>query len=280
MTQSVVLSGVGLHTGRPVSVTLHLSHGPVRLASPRGEAPLDALVVVSTVRATTVESHDGRIRVGTVEHALAALAGLGIHDDITLHVDGPEMPLLDGGATTWCEALARLGLPRSHPPARDRREVRPEPRLRVSRHAVVDVGDSRFELTPADGVDVSVHIDLADDRLTAGARWQGDPVDFVERIAPARTFALSRDVEDLVRRGLARHVDPHSVVVLAPDAIHSAGLPFSPDEPARHKLLDLLGDLYLHGGPPIGRVHAIRPGHSANALAIKRALDEGILERL
>jgi UDP-3-O-acyl-N-acetylglucosamine deacetylase len=67
------------------------------------------------------------------------------------------------------------------------------------------------------------------------------------------------------------------VVVLTPDAILCAGRPFAPDEPARHKLLDMMGDLYLHGGPPAGRLRAVRPGHAANARAFARAREEGIL---
>ena len=78
---------------------------------------------------------------------------------------------------------------------------------------------------------------------------------------------LARDIGELVAGGLARHVEPASVVVLAPEAILHAGRAFSPDEPARHKLLDLLGDLYLSGGPPLGRLRAVRPGHAANAVA-------------
>ena len=128
-------------------------------------------------------------------------------------------------------------------------------------------------------MDVEVCIDLGYPRFAAEARWQGSPQDFVDRIAPARTFTLARDVEELVRRGLARHVDPDSVVVLAPDAVHHSGRPFRADEPARHKLLDLIGDLYLHGGPPLGRVLAVRPGHASNARAFRRALEEGVLVR-
>jgi UDP-3-O-[3-hydroxymyristoyl] N-acetylglucosamine deacetylase len=86
------------------------------------------------------------------------------------------------------------------------------------------------------------------------------------------------DFDELGRLGLARHVDPEAVVVLAPDGVHCRGA-FEADEPARHKLLDLVGDLYLHGGPPQGRMHAHRPGHSANAAAIARALEEGVLVR-
>lgn len=246
---------------------LQVRRGPVRLATGQGEATLEQLAVVATARATTVESGDARVRVGTVEHVLSALAGLGIHQDLTLRVEGPEMPLLDGGASAWCEALASLHLPSTRPA------------LRVTREAAFEVGPSRFELSPATEVDVEVRIDLGDPRFSKEARWQGQPGDYVERIAPARTFTLARDVEELVRRGLARHVDPASVVVLAPDAVHHAGRPFLADEPARHKLLNLIGDLYLHGGPPLGRVVASRPGHASNARAIRRAIEQGVLAR-
>jgi UDP-3-O-[3-hydroxymyristoyl] N-acetylglucosamine deacetylase len=226
------------------------------------------LRVAATARATTVQAQHVPLHVSTVEHAFAALAGLGIREGVTFHVEGPEMPLLDGAALAWCQALQRLGLA----PAR-----RPHPRLRVTRLAHYDLAQSHYELSPASTVDVSVCADFKDARLIPDARWQGAPLDFLARIASARTFALARDVEELARQGLARHVDPQSVVVLAPEAIHSAGPPFSPDEPARHKLLDLLGDLYLHGGPPLGRVHAVHPGHGPNHQAIERALEEGVL---
>lgn len=269
MTAEVVLEGVGLHSGQPSRVVLQAEPGPVRLRVGVGglEARIDELRVASTARATTVEAHGGRLRVGTVEHAFAALAGLSIHEGVTLEVHGPEMPLLDGGASAWCAAIADLGAASS------------PPRLRVARAAAFDVGPSRFELAPADGdfVEVVIRVDFDDARLAPEASWAGDAADFVERIAPARTFALAREVDELARRGLARHVDPACVVVLAPDAVLHAGRPFSPDEPARHKLLDLLGDLYLHGGPPIGRVRALRPGHAVNARALRRAIEEGVL---
>jgi UDP-3-O-[3-hydroxymyristoyl] N-acetylglucosamine deacetylase len=266
MRRCAEVSGRCLHTGGEARVVLRARPGPVRLRSGDVEATLAQVEVASTARATTVQACGGALRIGTVEHALAALAGLSIHDGVTLEVEGPEMPLLDGGAATWCQLLVGLGVDAS------------PPRLRVTRAASFDVGPSRFDFAPSDGsVEVHVRVDFDDDRLAPDARWSGDAADFVARIAPARTFALAHEVDELARRGLARHVDPASVVVVAPGAILHAGRPFSADEPARHKLLDLVGDLYLHGGPPIGRVHALRPGHAVNARAIRRALDEGVL---
>jgi UDP-3-O-acyl-N-acetylglucosamine deacetylase len=141
---------------------------------------------------------------------------------------------------------------------------------------VIDLGDSRYAFEPGDGIDVRVRFESGDPRLTADARWCGDAADFRSRIAPARTFALARDLPEIARLGLARHVDPRAVVVVLPGAVHCDG-PFAPDEPARHKLLDLVGDFYLRGGPPVGVVDARRPGHTANAAAIARALAERIV---
>jgi UDP-3-O-[3-hydroxymyristoyl] N-acetylglucosamine deacetylase len=266
--REIALEGVGLHTGAPCRVVLRARSGPVALCAAGVEARIDELVVVATARATTVEAPPRAFRVATVEHLFAALGGLGVYDGVTVAVDGPEMPLLDGGAGMWCVALDRLPLATSRP------------RSRILREAVINVGASRFELSPGDGVEVEVRVELDGfdgTGLLPTARWTGSAGDFRSRIAPARTFALARDIDELVQRGLARHVDPASVVVLAPDAVHHAGPPFTPDEPARHKLLDLIGDLYMHGGPPLGRVRALRPGHTANHRALRQARAEGIL---
>ncbi len=262
------VEGVGLHSGAQARVVLRACTGPVTLASGGVEAPIDELTVVSTARATTVEAREGTLRVGTVEHAFAALAGLGVYEGIALCVEGPEMPLLDGGATAWCDAIDRL------------RVARRPGGTRIARQAVLEVASSRYEFTPGPRVEVQVRLELAgfdEARVAAEARWSGDADDFKRRIATARTFTLARDVDELLAKGLARGVDPASVVVLSEDAILHAGRPFAPDEPARHKLLDLVGDLYLTGGPPLGRLRAVRPGHAANTAAMRRARAEGIV---
>jgi UDP-3-O-[3-hydroxymyristoyl] N-acetylglucosamine deacetylase len=266
--REIAVEGVGLHTGAPSRVVLRARPGPVTVHVGAVEARLDELVVVSTARATTVESRCGALRIATVEHAFAALGGLGVYEGVAVVVCGPEMPLLDGGAAAWCAALDRL-------PWTAR-----EPRSRIVREAVVEVGTSRFELSPCDRVDVEVHVEF--DGFDAAqvfpvARWNGSAGDFRSSIAPARTFALARDVDELVQAGLARHIDPASVVVLARDAAHHAGAPFLRDEPARHKLLDLIGDLHLYGGPPRGRLRALRPGHAANHQAMQLARADGIV---
>jgi UDP-3-O-[3-hydroxymyristoyl] N-acetylglucosamine deacetylase len=265
VTRQVTVEGFGLHSGASARVALELCAGKVRLARGTAEASIDELEVASTARATTVVGCGGALRVQTVEHLMAAFAGLGVRDGVRVAIDGPEVPLVDGGAARWCDALRSIGVAPGGP------------RQRVATATTLEWGSSRYEFTPSSGVEIQVVYETDDSRILAEAGWLGDPDDFRRRIAPARTFALAGDVEELLRGGLARHVDPTAVVVIAPEAIHHAGQPFSADEPARHKLLDLLGDLYLLGGPPLGRIRALRPGHAANVGAFRQARARGVL---
>jgi UDP-3-O-[3-hydroxymyristoyl] N-acetylglucosamine deacetylase len=230
------------------------------------EARIEDLRVERTARATTVARADGAVHVETVEHLFAALAGLGVRAGLAIDVDGTELPLLDGGALAWARAVASLALPWG------------APSLVVARNEVISIGPSLYSFERA-GNELTVVFDTDDPRLVRHASWSGDPDDFVARIAAARTFAFARDVPDLAARGLASHVAPESVVVVADEAIHAAGAPFSADEPVRHKLLDLMGDLYVYGGPPRGTIHATRPGHTSTHAALARALATGVLSR-
>ena len=269
--RSVVLEGYGLHTGEASRVTLQSSEGPVRIRRAPHEAEVGALRVEETRWCTRVRDAGGALRLATVEHLFAALAGLGVRGGVLVDVEGPELPLLDGAASAWCDALARLGAAECTPMS-DFAAAR----ARVRRAGVVEVGESRYSFEPGEGVAVSVRFVSDDPRLEGDAAWFGDRDDFRARIAPARTFAFARDVAEIARLGLARHVDPSAAVLITPSGILGA-TSVSPDEPARHKLLDLIGDLYLYGGPPIGRVHAVRPGHTANARAWALARSGGLV---
>lgn len=260
------LEGQGLRSGVHARIRFVRSVGPVRLRAGEASSCVDELVFDGTSRSTRASTWDGRIRIGTVEHLFAALGGSSVREGLVVEIVGPEVPLIDGGARAFVEALDRLELDR-----------RARPSLRVVRAGVVEVGRSVYVFSPRDRVHVGVEIDFDDPRLAPTAEWDGDADDFRERIAPARTFGFASEVEQLAARGLASHVAPESVVVVAADRILSAGSPFRSDEPARHKLLDLVGDLYAHGGPPIGSVRAIRPGHAATHEGVRRALAEGLL---
>jgi UDP-3-O-[3-hydroxymyristoyl] N-acetylglucosamine deacetylase len=273
------IEGHGLHGGAPSSVRFVREPGAVRVRSGGVEARIAELVLDGVHRSTTATTRDGRLCIGTVEHLFAALGSMSIRDGVVLELEaqrrsalaetpGVEVPLVDGGARAFIDALAPLGL------------VPSPPVLRVMRAGTIDVGSSRYEVHPpqhAAEICVEVAVDFEDGRLERHACWNGDAADFRDRIAPARTFGFEHELGELMARGLASHVAAESVVLVARDRILSAGRPFSPDEPARHKLLDLVGDLYAHGGPPLGSVRATRPGHAATHEAMRRGLADGLL---
>lgn len=264
------IAGRGLHSGSAGSVRFTLHEGPVVVRAGGIEVRIGELRVVDTSRSTTVADASGKVRIATVEHVLAALGGLGIHSGVAVEIEGPEPPLADGAARRYVDALRALAPAPSRSPSR----------LRVVRDGVIELGDSRYELARAsreDAVQVEVAVDFDDARIAKEARWSGDPADFAARIATARTFGFEHEVGELLARGLASHVTPESVVVFTRERVLSSGAPVEPDEPARHKLLDLVGDLYLHGGPPRGHLRAVRPGHAATHEVMRRALAEGLL---
>ena len=260
-----MIRGQGLHTGAWGTVAFEPRAGAVHVRANGVEVPLRELTAVATERSTTLGSRDGRVRIATIEHVLAALGGLGIHAGVTIVIEGTEAPLADGGARAYAGEL--LGFPRG------------APALRIVRDGVVEVGASRYELRCGLRPRLEVEVDF--ERLARAAAWPLDDADaatdFLARIAPARTFGFEHEVNQLLAKGLASHVTPESVVVIGEDRVLSAGAPFSPDEPARHKLLDLIGDLYLHGGPPIGTVSALRPGHAATHEAMRLARNAGLV---
>ncbi len=265
------LEGQGLHTGARSRVRFTARPGPVTLQVGEASATIDALTFDGASRSTRASTRDGRPAIGTVEHLFAALGGLFVRTGLRIEIEGPEVPLVDGGARAFVDAIERLTLEPT------------KPSLVVVREGTIEVGRSVYSFAPGperepDRVHVAVEIDFDDPRLDRRADWYGDPADFRERIAPARTFGFAHEVEALAARGLASHVAPESVVVIAAAGVLHAGRPFRFDEPARHKLLDLIGDLYGHGGPPIGSVRALRPGHAATHEAVQRALSSGLLE--
>ena len=259
--RSVTVEGLGLHHGAMGRVTLVLHPDAGAETTLNGE-PLRRWRAVRAERSTAIECAGMRAR--TVEHLFAALAARGLGRGVEVRLEGEEPPILDGCAAGWMDALEALGRGSSGPG------------VFVAREAVIEVATSRYTFLPGEEARVSTELALADPRLTPRAEWRGDTADFRARIAPARTFCFAHEVEELARAGLASHVRPEIVVVIGPEIL-AAGRPFEPDEPARHKLLDLVGDLFLYGGPPRGSVAAYRPGHWATHEALRIARESGVL---
>ncbi|HWP34747.1 MAG TPA: UDP-3-O-acyl-N-acetylglucosamine deacetylase [Thermodesulfobacteriota bacterium] len=256
LARPVTCRGVGLHSGQPVRLAL-LPAGPgtgivfVRTDLPgRPALPARVSSVIGTTLATTL-GRDG-VRVGTVEHLLAALYGLGI-DNCVVEVSGPEVPIMDGSAAPFVALLESAGCARLDAPRLA---------LVVDRPVELARGEQRIRVEPAGRLELVYeiaydHPAVPPQRLAMPL----DPARFAAELAPARTFGFLAEVEALKRRGLARGGSLENAVVVGADRVlNPGGLRFA-DEFVRHKALDLVGDLALLTVPLVGRVTVSRGGH-------------------
>jgi UDP-3-O-[3-hydroxymyristoyl] N-acetylglucosamine deacetylase len=255
--------GVGLHSGRRVSLTLHPAepgHGIVfRRTDLSRDIPARFDRVVDTRLATVLgDEHWASVRVGTVEHVLAALAALRI-DNALIELDGPEVPALDGSAAPFVFLLDCAGS--TEQPA-------PRSQIEIRRPIRVSDGDAFAELRPAlgwPGLDMALSIDFAAAAIGRQAMsLRLTPDAFRTELARARTFALAEDVAQLQAAGLARGGSLDNAVLVDQARVLNPGGLRMPDEFARHKLLDAVGDLSLAGAPIHGRFVAHRSGHALN----------------
>lgn len=262
----VVLRGTALHAGVEVSALLAPHDGPTILLQGDAVAVVAELRVERADRGVCVTDPTGRMRVDLVEHLFAAIGALGLDRGLQIRVDGPELPLLDGGASAWVDALRDLGLERS------------EPHRRIVRGHSERVGDAVYEFEPGDRVCIQVEVQF-DHPLIAvqQARWDGDEGDFAERVAPARTFGFMRDAQALRETSRARGVNTRDVVVLCEDGTTVSEPPPSADECVRHKLLDVVGDLTISGGLLRGTLRARCPGHRATHEVMARVRTIGVI---
>lgn len=265
----VRLEGVALHAGTRTAVTLTRAEGPIVFVQRGAEALLAKLSPLRTDHGVRIGSRDGRIAIDLVEHLLAALGGLGIRSGVRIATDDDELPLLDGGASRFVEALRELGATPDRGP----------PPMRVTRSATFEHAGTRMRFEPANGVRLAVDVTFPSPVGRQAARWNGDADDFAGRIATARTFGWARDREALLASGRARGVDLDSVLVFDEDGPIAGCRASAEAEPARHKLLDLVGDLGLYGGPPLGSIEAERPGHTATHRIVALALEASVLAR-
>lgn len=260
LVRAVSLGGVGLHSGRPCRAAI-LPAPPGsgrRIGTPDAPpVPLEPhLADPASRRCTTLRLPGGSV--STVEHLLAAVAGLGLLD-LTVVVEGPEAPLLDGSALPWAKALWAASEPTEAPP----NAAPPVPfGLRVER--------SSYRVTPDDRFRARVDY-TGPTRRPGGQRvwWEGGGEEFATRVAGARTFATAADAAALRAEGRALGGTAETAVLFGPEGPLGGPLRF-PDEPARHKLLDLIGDLATLGRLPPVRIEATAPSHAANAVLARR----------
>lgn len=265
----VRVRGVGLHTGQPVELALGpacAGEGVVFERSDlpgRPRVPVSCGTIAESPRSTSL-ARDG-VRIGTVEHLLAAIRGLWL-DNVRVVLDGPEVPILDGSAEPFVMLLVQAGVRRL--PAGRRL-------LRLTRSLEVREGDRFVRLLPARQPEVECVLDF--DHPLIGVerhRHRIEPAWFASEIAPARTFGFLRELPAIRQAGLARGGSLENALILdAFSVLNPEGLRY-PDEFVRHKVLDLLGDLALLGAPLMARVQAFKSGHNLHRAAVRRLMAE------
>ncbi|MEM9668133.1 MAG: UDP-3-O-acyl-N-acetylglucosamine deacetylase [Pseudomonadota bacterium] len=259
---SVEFRGIGIHTGEAVLVKVlpaRADHGIVFVridAGAKGHMiPAYVNHVTGVQLATTLS--DGSFSISTVEHLLAALYGLGV-DNALIEVDGPEIPIMDGSASHFCQGILQAGLLAQDTPRR---------LLRILETVEIIDGEKWARFTPRSGNDLRVcgRIEFDDEHIgVQEAELCLSRDDFVTELASARTFGFASDVDALRESGFARGGSLENVIVLDKSGvINPGGLRYN-DEFIRHKLLDAIGDLSLAGARIAGCYEANQPGHKLN----------------
>lgn len=294
----VSVHGVGLHTGKTVTLTFKpaaANHGFrfQRVDLPEQPViPADVKMVISTNRGTTLKS--GEAQVSTVEHVLSALTGLHF-DNVLLEIDGPEMPIMDGTAMPFVEALQQAG----------RTELEVDREYFVVTEPISykdEVTGTELLALPSDDFEATVMIDFNSKVLGQQFAALHTMKDYIDEIAPCRTFVFVHELEKLLEVGLIKGGDLENAIVIADrrleqeeldilaqkmgkkgikvdseGVLNTVKLRFQ-NEPARHKLLDVIGDLALIGRPIRGKIVATKPGHTAN-VEFAKILKKHLMEK-
>ena len=289
-------SGIGLHTGNQTTVTFKpapIGHGIVfvRTDLPDSpEIPADIDHVIDITRGTTLKK--GEAKVCTVEHVLAALAGLEL-DNLRVELDSSEPPVGDGSALPFVETILKAGT---------EEQDSPKNYLEIETPLFYSEKDKGIDLVvvPSDDLRITFMVDYRNPALgTHYTSLVSLEKEFVEEFAPARTFCFFHELEELYKEGLAKGGSLHNALVICDEnncetkigrlkemygvaeevfvgktgILNDVPLRF-PNEPCRHKTLDLLGDLYLLGVPLKGHVLAARSGHAANVALVRKLREQ------
>jgi len=273
LREQVAVSGIGVHSGWPATVTLHPARIDTGIVFVRcgaagekdRELPANFHSVTATEFATVLGDKSGPA-VSTTEHVLAALYGLGI-DNAIVEVDGPEIPIMDGSAAAFVAAIERAGMVTT---AVRRRYIK------VLKPVRVNVNGCSGELRPHPrGLRIETEIDF-DHPLIGRQKFALDlePQAFRRELSRARTFGFMRDVTKLWNAGYALGASFENTVVIAEDRVLNAdGVRFS-DEFVRHKAVDAIGDLALAGAPLIGAYRSVRGGHKLNHAVVTALMND------
>ena len=264
LERPVRCEGIGLHTGEKVSMTLYPAPANRGVVFRRTDLPAAPMIearpenVVDTQNATTIAK--GGASVKTIEHLMSAFAGLGV-DNVQVDLFGPEIPILDGSAAPFVDLIRSAGL---------RRQFAPKTFLKVRQPIAVELGTRSLRIVPSQRL--KVIYTMCFDHPLLGEQTVAMEIGrdrYAREVAPGRTYGFLRDVDTLRRMGLAKGGSLENALVIGDDGILNGPLRF-PDELVRHKIVDLLGDLYLLGKPLVGTIIAHSAGHQLHLELVRR----------
>ncbi|MBF0183997.1 MAG: UDP-3-O-acyl-N-acetylglucosamine deacetylase [Magnetococcales bacterium] len=267
LKNTIRCTGIGLHSGKKVYLSLRPAPANTGIVFHRTDmkgalVPAKVQNVVDTRLCSTVANADG-VRVSTVEHLLAAFAGLGVNNAY-VDLDGPEIPIMDGSAAPFVFLIQCAGIVQQKAYKRW---------IRIKRPISVTQGNKKASFAPSDRFRVSFRIDFDHPLLSE----QEEDLDisettFIKEISRARTFGFLKEVEQLRSNGLARGGSLDNAIVMGDFRILNEGGLRYEKEFVRHKMIDAIGDLYLLGHPVIGHFKGLRSGHALNNTLLRKLL--------
>ena len=295
LKKSYTFSGKGLHTGAAACMTICPAEADSGIRFRRTDLGNDAIVralatnVTTTDRGTTIS--ESGASVSTIEHLMSAAAGLGI-DNMLVEIDAPEVPILDGSAKPYVEAIMADGLA-----AQDRARRY----LSLSEPFHYQADGASIDIFPAAECSMQLTVDF-NSRVLGVQRFEyTSATDYATQIAPCRTFCFFHELEYLASKGLIKGGDADNAIVIVEHPVEDATLErmralfkadvlqvhegylnnlqlHFPDEIVRHKMLDMIGDFALLGAPLLGTIIASKTGHRINTAVCRQLLESGLLK--
>lgn len=266
LAREIAVEGTALHAGGRVRMTLSPAasgRGVVFRRSDKAGAEIAARYhnVSETNLGTVIATGD--VKVGVIEHLMAAVAGAEI-DDLLVTLDGPEPPILDGDALSYFKLIEEAGT-KDQPGSRKA--------IKVKRPVTVVIKDASITLAPSESLEFTYDLDYSNTKAIGKQSYslRFTRENFLREIAPARTFGFMHELEMLNKMGLGRGASLQNTLAIEGDIVVNKELMRFADEFVRHKVLDAIGDMALAGAPMIARFHGVKSGHATNN-AVLRAL--------
>ena len=268
LTNSINAVGVGLHSGRKISIKLLPAEEDTGIIFKRVDIdpPVEIKAIVNNVGATTLATTliQGEVQISTIEHMLSAFAGLGI-DNAIIEIDDVEVPIMDGSSSSFVFLIQSAGI---------KEQTKPKKFIKIKKEISVETDNGAFvRLSPYDGFKVTYSLVYDDDKhkqYSSKSTIDFNSTTYLKEISRARTFGFMEEVNILKEQNLALGASEKNAIAIGEDGILNEEGLRSKDEFVKHKILDVVGDLYLLQYNIIGAFEGYKSGHTQNNLLLKK----------